>query len=602
MNAYRLVCLYGRQEQREWQLHRNGTTLIGRGQPDWEGSVVDLSPDRMVSHNHALLRFDDNAWWIEEQQSKGRVVIDGKANEGGPVQLSPWSQIQLGSTVVLLVPPNGYWLRYGSLLLGLELNTTLNFALVRTARSRLPLVSRLVVHHVGTRPSSPAVLRLALPPYGKAKEIPIPSLQPGRFLTLPPPAFAFDPQAFEAIASREVRLSTTLDGEALEGDIITCKVLPPNMWSLADSYYHRLSLATFVQPNHPRIALLTAYACRDLPARPAPVEVLEAVYNHLFEQWQVAYKKEPIHQTGKEEQLIRLPHEVLYDFRVGDGSPDSDKPESLGKGTCLDLALVIAACLESLHHYPLIAFRNIETHWHVLVGCRKTSYPGKKPLLDNLEDTGCGQHLLEDVQWVDPNGCTRDPRYRMTYSQSCEWARQQLEDKDTFLFALDVFKARSRKVEPLPFSGSPQWGEAAIRAREEAEQAAKRYRRSQNSVLLLWGLFVLPDGAARRVVARLVSPEVAQERLESFILNNLPEADPEMQSDHYKQAIDTAPARAKRDGSPVILDSHLLCALLDTHAGALKTALVRMGLSWESVHRMVCQGTGRGTFFSTTFF
>lgn len=603
MNDYRLVRLYGRQKQREWLLPRNGTTLIGRGQPHGGGFAVDLSPDRMVSHEHGRLRFVDDSWWLEAQPNKPRIDIDGRAYEGGPVQLSPWSRITFGSTIVLFVPPNGYWLRNDTLLLGLEVDTTLNFAVVRTARSRLPFVSRVVVHHVGTRPSSATTLRLGLPLYGKEKEVSIPSLQPGRFLSLPTPAFVFDPQAFEAPASREVCLSATLDGEALQGDLITCKVLPSNTCSLVDSYYHRLSLASFVQPNHPRIALLTAHACRDLPARPEPMEVLKAVYNHLFEQWHVKYEKDPVSETSEQDQLIRLPHDVLYDFRPGDGFDGSDSPGSYGRGTCLDLALVIAACLESLHCYPLIAFRKIGTDQHVLVGCRKASYAGLKPLLYDLESSRHDQHLLEAVQWVDPNGCTRDPRYRMAYAQSCEWARQQLEDKDTFLFALDVFAARSKEVEPLPFSGSPQWGGAAIRAREEAEHAAEKYGRPQSSVLLLWGLLALPDGAARQVIATLgLSPAIAQERLERFILNNLPEDDPKVHSENYILAIDTAPTRAKQDGSPVILDSHLLCALLDTHAGTLRKALAQIDLSWEGVHRMVCQGFGRSTFFSTTFF
>ena len=600
MNAFRLVRLIGGQERHSWPLSPNGSTLLGKQQQGQDGALIDLSPDATVSRRHACLTFEKNAWWIEDLESTWGTFVDGKAISDEPIELKPWSRIILGATVLMVVPPDGHWLRKQALVVGLEVNATLNYALVRAAGACLPFIPRLGVYHGGTQPSSLAVLRLALAPYGRAKEISVPSLQPGQWQLLPVPEFQFDPQAFDAPASRPVCLSVTLNGEVLEGDIITCEVLQPNVWSMADAPFHQRSLAAFVQRNHPLIALLTAHACCHLSADAGPVDVLQAVYEYLFEHWHVQYEKEPAYDPGRPEQLVRLPHDVLFGFREGSACREEESPTSNGLGTCLDLALVIAACLELRNHYPLIALCLEGSGRHVLVGCRKTSNPGLRPLLTDLEARG--RRLLNAVEWVDPNGCTRKKEYRKDFQHACEWAREYLQEKGTFLFALDVFAARAKGVRPLPLASTPRPAPAYRQALETTAQAARQYRRSLSSVLLFYGLLMLENGAVQQVLdKRGISPEAAQVKLEAFILDKIPEGDPKEPREHFEKALAAAPGLAKRDGSNVVLDSHLLCALLEADAQALTEALKHIGLSMKEMHQTVCRDLGRDPLFATTF-
>jgi len=551
---------------------------------------VDLDPDRMVSRNHALLRFAGDAWWIEDQQSEWGTRVDGENIKGNAsaTPLKAWADVQFGLTVLTLVPPHGHRLRHGALVFDLDVSPTFNLSLVHTG---VPLISRLVVRNEGTQPSSPAVLHAELPTFGKTEAIPIPPIPPGERYTLPEVFMQVEHRNLEARTAAQRRtLVVKLDGQILQGATIPCQVLPHNEWSLVPLYRHRLSLAAFVQPNHPLITLFKAKACHDLPARPTAEAALRAVYDHLYDPWHIAYRLEPVN-AERPGQLVRLPHDVLHDVR-----------RQQGEGTCLDLALLIAACLEALHQRPMIAFLDVGSHWHVLIGCWKRPGLSLDPLLFNLRDPMSGVNLVNDVVWVDPNGCTRNKKYREAYPPICEMAGQQLVDEaKPFLFALDVAAARTLEVAPLPFAGTPQWSDEASAALSVAGEAARRYRRRPNSVLLLFGLLSLPCGSTQQLLTKLnLPPEAALERLEAFIRHLLPEGNPEARSRHLMQAEENAPLLARRDGSPVILDVHLLRALLDTRAEALEEALQATGTSWDALDRMT--GRGGDTLFETTFF
>jgi hypothetical protein len=105
------------------------------------------------------------------------------------------------------------------------------------------------------------------------------------------------------------------------------------------------------------------------------------------------------------------------------------------QGTCIDLALFIAACLEQLRYQPLIALLDMGTWWHALIGCWTYRKESLKPILTEKH------RIMPHTMWVDPNGCTQDQNYGWTFSQACDTAHTFLIQQP-FLYALDVAAAR----------------------------------------------------------------------------------------------------------------------------------------------------------------
>ena len=82
------------------------SVTIGRSAPD--GPVdLDLSPDNTVSRSHACLTFENNAYWIEDLNSRyGTWLNDEKIT--AKTRLMPGNQIKLGQTLLeVFVPEAG---------------------------------------------------------------------------------------------------------------------------------------------------------------------------------------------------------------------------------------------------------------------------------------------------------------------------------------------------------------------------------------------------------------------------------------------------------------------------------------------------------------
>jgi hypothetical protein len=255
--------------------------------------------------------------------------------------------------VLMLVPPHWHRLRSRDLMVEFECVSALNFSL---AHCDVPVVSRLVVHNPGSQPSDHKKLRITVPGYGHTDELTIPSLSPSETLSLPEPKFHFAHYALEHhVEGTKRAVAVKLNGHALQGETIECSVLPHNEWS--EELAHRICLGAFVLPNHPLVAPLALEASQHATADAKPEEILAAVHDHLFGKWNLQYLVEPPSYEWSS-QKVRFPHLVLLDCL-----------HHKGQGTCIDLALLIAACLEYLSQMPLIAIINMGTWGHALVGC-----------------------------------------------------------------------------------------------------------------------------------------------------------------------------------------------------------------------------------------
>ncbi|MCI0744700.1 MAG: hypothetical protein L0Y58_04760 [Verrucomicrobia subdivision 3 bacterium] len=133
---------------------------------------------------------------------------------------------------------------------------------------------------------------------------------------------------------------------------------------------------------------------------------------------------------------------------------------------------------------------------------------------------------------------------------------------------LDLAEARRAGITLLPFAGEPQWSESVSAALAKATAIARAGRTKAGTLHLLAGLLDVGGGIATEILGKYGarSKDLAEQ------LEKGPPGTPNRQrteqgtTPHYDQALSYARSLAKRAGSPVVLEVHLLGALLKTQS------------------------------------
>jgi hypothetical protein len=121
----------------------------------------------------------------------------------------------------------------------------------------------------------------------------------------------------------------------------------------------------------------------------------------------------------------------------------------------------------------------------------------------------------------------------------------------------------------------------------ERAQAISASKPTQlSSAVLLHALMDSPDG----VIASLLSEELRTEACER-VLAGIPATAPGS-SDAYEEILRTAETRARVDGAALVMEHHLLRALLGVQSPRLDRALAAAGLERDGLHAVMEQVLG----------
>jgi ATP-dependent Clp protease ATP-binding subunit ClpA len=136
-------------------------------------------------------------------------------------------------------------------------------------------------------------------------------------------------------------------------------------------------------------------------------------------------------------------------------------------------------------------------------------------------------------------------------------------------------------VTPLPFGGEPLWSEAAAQTLEAARACAAAVPTQLSTVPLLIGLLSVEAGLTRGILAAHLGPiDAVRQRLTAALPRQQPTPAP---SQNYVTIRRLAQTVARAEGSPFVLEYHLLVALLDTPTTRLDQALRWLGTSRAAV-------------------
>ena len=172
----------------------------------------------------------------------------------------------------------------------------------------------------------------------------------------------------------------------------------------------------------------------------------------MKEKYQIHYVLEPFSfEAGA--QVIRPAQRVM-----------SETWRGRGKGTCIDLALLLASCIENIRLQPLIIF--VKEKWpyqHAFLGCWKEVAERFRPIVTEIK------HINnEQIVFLESTGVTDRWGKKLTYDEAVKKASEQF-CQERFLFAVDIAGARQTVV-PLQFPMSP----GAIQILREAEAMARK--------------------------------------------------------------------------------------------------------------------------------
>lgn len=233
--------------------------------------------------------------------------------------------------------------------------------------------------------------------------------------------------------------------EILSGDNVLyeeykeLEVLPHNYWQ--GVFFMPEFLAAFIMPNIPKVIEITAKAgkhLQDWKGEPSftgyqtedinDVKMqVTAIYAALQEE-NIAYTMPPASFESMG-QRIRVPQEVLQNKQ----------------GTCIDLAVLFASCLEAINIHSLLII--IKGHAFIGYWLEEKTFPDA-----TVDDSSAiCKRIADGINEISLVECTDFVAGKnMTIDLSEKHARNHLINDEDFLIAIDVERTREAGIYPMP--------------------------------------------------------------------------------------------------------------------------------------------------------
>ena len=326
----------------------------------------------------------------------------------------------------------------GLLSVDLDHSATLNLAMACNA---VPVVSALRVNNLAGCALDDLRVSLELRPGVSEPWIArISNLAADASYNLPSVDLVLNMERLAGTGEREpvqIWVEVQVAGEPQLRQCSTVDLLAFNEWNGLSGLPHLL--AAFVQPNHPAVTQVLQLAREVLERQMADPSlsgyqrqdpqyvrsVVEALYQAI-QQLGVSYINPPasFQRTG---QKVRTPDQVL----------------TQSMGTCLDLSVLMAACLEQVGLHPWLVL----VEGHAFVGAWLTEDQASTAWTDD------GVQLLKLVELagamvLDASTMVARPHVPMARAEAV--ARAYLDDAEQFICAICVKAARAEHILPLP--------------------------------------------------------------------------------------------------------------------------------------------------------
>ena len=470
---------------------------------------------------------------------------------------------------------------------------SMNYSLVHC---EVPLLSNLTLFHDGDQPRD-VWFQIGLSEYAESEPLRVTVPAKGSLAVSPLPRFlSVDHKLRDLPEPVTAPLQIWSGGQQVP---LThprqVRILPPQAWYCAG---HEMASAAFVMPNCDAVQEVISKARSELRRQlkgvqgfadalessdpRATEQTLKAIYYCLLDRHNIHYEYEP-RTYDADWQKVRFHHEVLNEHQ----------------GTCIDLALLFAACIEIAHRDPLIILvKTGDNVWHAVIGCWRDGSTRADPIISD-------QSRLR--QWVqsgtilvlDSKGFPRTKEFPdgMTFPECQEAGLKYVMDY-SLCYAVDIAAARQAGITPMPFGKGVQFSRPASLAVWQARSEAQKLRsRTLCARHLLLGLLDVEDGLMRQGCARL--GDGVADRLAESVRSSIPPVSPggliprHLPETHdYQKVMACAKGKAEH-GSGLITEAHLALALLETPT-QVDTLLQSHGLTRQGGLDALCALLNQG--------
>ena len=317
---------------------------------------------------------------------------------------------------------------------------TINFAM---QQNYIPVIRRLVFTNQGQEELDGLRVRISFEPeFAHVFEAQLPKLSPGTPVELSPVRLVMHGDYLFSLTERmegNIRIRVMQGETCLHEECISIALLAYDQWPGLLQVPE--IIAAFVTPNHPRVGELTAKAGKWLQKwlgepsftgyqsrNPNIVKTQAAAIYAALQAENIAYHMPPASYETMG-QRVRLPHAVLEQKC----------------GTCLDLAVLYAACLEAVGLNGLLVF----VKGHAFAGVWLEEETFAECVEDDISAltkrmaSGIDQlYLVECTDWIAGRS--------VDFDHAGKHAAEHLEDPVAFQCAIDMSRCRGSGIRPIP--------------------------------------------------------------------------------------------------------------------------------------------------------
>jgi len=324
----------------------------------------------------------------------------------------------------------------------LDLNTRINYAM---QQNDIPVIHAAHIDNGSEEPLRDLKLRIiSEPDFVELWERGIALVERRSTYNISPVELSLSPAYLSELTEGvrgQLRCEVWRGEEKLAEQVENISLQTRNEWGGLNSLPEMI--AAFVMPNHPAVSeilrdaadllgqwtgdsSLSGYQSGD-PKR--VYRMVAAVYEAIRMKG-ISYINPPA-SFEAEGQRIRLPDQIIRERMA----------------TCLDLAVLAASCLEQIGLNAIVIF----VRGHSFVGAWLSNQSFDEPAFD--EPSRIPKRVdLDEILVFDPTCVTTQPR--MNFWNAVEGAKKRFNNPGDFLCAVDIKRARSRGIRPLPERGA----------------------------------------------------------------------------------------------------------------------------------------------------
>lgn len=314
--------------------------LIGRND---EVKELDLSIDRELSCEHARMFCERDGWYIENLQKPSQTMVEGDKLIGC-MELHIGNMVHMGNTLFTLIAKNQFCFYFNGVFAYGQHYPVINYAFLC---SRLKFIRKLILKNTSRAKTKPFHIELSIGWFGRCS-LDIPALAGYEEQEINVPDIKYYPSELKDISEGTAAFSIVAGDTSLYRTEL--QVLNQYEWSY-ELYRPELISVYVPSENNPVIQTIirkaaekSEYDSSDSVCRNKVISAVFKIYNYLRDNCNIEYVAP---KTGRNTlQMIRPPQHI---FGV-------NIQKLSGIGTCLDLSLLMAGCLESKGIAPVIIF------------------------------------------------------------------------------------------------------------------------------------------------------------------------------------------------------------------------------------------------------